>query len=71
MDSVKYIIKMGKLHMKGIGKMISFLEKVEFIMIFQRSSWGRSIIMILLIWDKNGYTMKVSLKMIQSMEKEK
>jgi hypothetical protein len=71
MDLVNFFIKMVKLHMKGIGRMISFVGKVEFLMIDRRNYWEVLIFMILQILGKNGHIMKESLKMIQKMVKEK
>jgi hypothetical protein len=63
------IIRMERLLMRDIGKMMNLMDRGEYIMLNQSISRSNLIIRIFLSWVTDGSIMKVSLKMIQSMER--
>ena len=70
MDLVSYSIKMEKQPMKGIGKMISLMDKVGSTTWSQNKAMKSLTTKIFQSLEIGGFIMKDYLKLIQNMEKD-
>jgi hypothetical protein len=65
-----FIIRVKKLHMRGNGIWINFMEKAKYIMMIMSQFRVNLIIEIFKIWKKNGNYIKVNLIMMRKMGME-